>query len=310
MLTAEEFNHNWTHRIRPTDCQTVVQDYEKEKFQLLYVIDRFFGTSEGFVFKEVNHLDGKGEPIKDMYERPYITRDISKAHKNIFGRMAELGLLLCGGAINSTFTNGTINDLDFYMTDASKKDEIVAFLSEFFPIEKMVTLNAITMQRKSPKSNKKYTVQLITRFSGAPQKIFNWFDFTITHGAYHFGEEIFYFGYRFFTDLAKRRLVYSGASKYPICAMYRTKKYQDRGYELPGATIMHIALSIVQLKITNYGELKEQLMGIDTIYLQKLIEAKQPDAPVNYGEFVHEAFQLIDHISGLSQAEEDDDGLA
>jgi hypothetical protein len=48
-------------------------------------------------------------------------------------------------------------------------------------------------------------------------------------------------------------------------------------------------------------------MGIDTMYLQKLLEAKSPDAPVDYGEFVAEAFKRIDQISGLTQAEEEDD---
>ena len=150
-------------------------------------------------------------------------------------------------------------------------------------------------------------MQLITRFTGEAEDIFQWFDFTVTHGAYDFEKEGFVFGDRFFMDVSKRRLVYSGASKYPICAMYRTKKYVARGYELPGSTIMHIALSIVQLQIENYQQLKEQLMGIDTVYLQKLLEAKQPDAPVDYGEFIYEAFQTIDRITGATQAEADED---
>jgi hypothetical protein len=215
--------------------------------------------------------------------------------------------MVCGGAVNATFTNSTINDLDFYLKDSKYRDECAAWLYSMFP-EKFHTQNAITFKRKAEHSRKKYVVQLITRFSGSAHDIFDWFDFTITHCAYDFEEDKFEFGSRFFPDLAKRRLVYSGASKYPICAMYRTSKYVARGFILPGATIMHIALSIVQLKIENYKDLKEQLMGIDTIYLQGLLNAKDPNAPVNYGEFVFEAFQLIDRISGMTAAEEDDHG--
>ena len=271
-------------------------DLEREEAQLRYTIDRFFGTQNGVFLRKMTHVNPDNSTV--VADVPDTSRP------NVMDRLAELGLLVCGGTVNAIFTNSSVNDLDFYMTDATKQNEIDAFFTECFPAEKMTTINAITYKRKSEKSNKKWVVQLITRFVGDARTIFDWFDFTITHGAYDFAKRKFVLGARFLPDLAKRRLVYSGASKYPICAMYRTKKYVARGFELPGSTIMHIALSIVQLKIENYGQLKEQLMGIDTIYLQKLIEAKSPDAPVNYGEFVFEAFQLIDRISGMTAAEE------
>jgi hypothetical protein len=276
---------------------------EKEFYQLRHTIDRFFGTKNGhnLVYKTMKRVDEKGDVV------PYVTEEIDLTSKNIFAEMARLGLMLCGGAINSIFSGSTVNDLDFYMKNEETKAEAIEFLKHYFTLDEIVTVNANTYRRKSPHSNKKWTVQLITRFIGEASDIFQWFDFTITHGAFDFEKNCFIFGDRFFPDLAKRRLVYSGSSKYPICAMYRTKKYSERGYELPGATIMHIALSIVQLKISNYKELKEQLMGIDTMYLQKLLEAKNPDAPVDYGEFIYEAFQVIDRITGLTQGEEDDE---
>jgi hypothetical protein len=139
---------------------------------------------------------------------------------------------------------------------------------------------------------------LITRFSGTPAKIFDDFDFTITHGAFNFSADIFELGERFFPDLVARRLVYAGSSKYPICALYRTKKYGARGYTVSGSTLMHIALSIVQLKIHTYKQLKEQLMGIDTMFLQGLLnrfpDKYEDSLPVNYGEFVSDIFAAID----------------
>jgi hypothetical protein len=271
-------------------------EMDKEKFQLRHAVDKFFGTEEGWpvIHKEQTSII---DEVKSVLRR-WTERDATKA--NVFLELKRLKLMVCGGTINSIFTNSNINDLDFYMKDPSMLGECKAFLKHYFPDIEIETVNASTYKRKSTRSNKRWTVQLITRFHGEAADIFNWFDFTITHGAYDFETESFVFGDRFFSDLAKRRLVYSGSSMYPICAMYRTKKYVERGYELPGATIMHIALSIVQLKIENYKDLKEQLMGIDTMYLQKLLEAKQPDAHVNYGEFIYEAFQTIDRITGAT----------
>jgi hypothetical protein len=219
---------------------------------------------------------------------------------SISDELSSLGLMLCGGAINSLFTGTKINDLDFYLRDASKKDAAIAFFTKWFDKgPPYITENAYTFKRKSSASNKVWTVQLITRFTGTPQDILDTFDFTITQGIYDFAEKQFVFGDRFFQDVASRKIVYLGKSHFPICALYRTKKYQARGYELPGSTIMHIALSIVRLDIRSYKQLKEQLHGIDTIYLAGLL--RQPkyadDIPVDYGEFLRDAFEAINGVS-------------
>jgi len=271
-------------------------NYDKEHAQIMHAIDRFFGTINGATLATEELVQPGGTTVK--------VKKVDNRFPNVISEMGRLQLLLCGGAINSTFTNMEINDLDFYMMDPNLQPEIEDFFQRYFE-KSFSSSNAITYKRKGT-GRKVYTVQLITRFTGTPKEIFEWFDFTITHGAYNFWSSTFEFGDRFFQDLSKRRLVYSGASKYPICAMYRTKKYVDRGYDLPGATIMHIALSIVQLKIENYKDLKDQLMGIDTSYLQKLLDAKDPTNPVNYGEFIYEAFQVIDRITAMTAAEEED----
>ncbi|WP_396189917.1 hypothetical protein [Flavobacterium sp.] len=278
-------------------------NFDKEEAQLLFTVDKFFGTTNGVPYKEIT----KVEISEDGSETRRTIRSPDENLPNVMYELQRLELALCGGTITSIFTNTTVNDLDFYMINPQKRKEVEAFFEKYF-IKEYSSINAITYVRKSPKSNKKWRIQLIIKFTGNPYDIFEWFDFTITHGAYRFDVKQFEFGDRFFQDVSKRRLVYSGNSQYPICAMYRTKKYVSRGYDLPGATIMHIALCIIQLKIESYADLKAQLMGIDTMYLQKLLEAKDPNAPVNYGEFVHEAFQVIDHIgSTLAELEDEDD---
>jgi hypothetical protein len=207
----------------------------------------------------------------------------------VLRKLATLEIVLAGGTIISAFNDVATNDLDFYLTDPLKKDAALTMLREYFNHgEPFYTKNAVTLKRKVEGSRKMYTVQLITAFHGTPAQILDWFDFTITQGAYNFATNEFTFGERFFSDNISKTLIFQGKSKYPICAMYRTKKYQARGYKLPSSTIMHLALAIVQLKITNYRELKDQLMGIDTMYLQNLLakEGFEPHIPVDYGDFV------------------------
>jgi len=281
---------------------------ELEKEVLMKTLARFFGVDRysGYIKEGTNYLNAKYRTDEDIAkEKNFVQRimeyfkpgiDPDNSFKFIVDSMANLDMIICGGAINSIFTNAKINDLDFYVTNSDKIPAAKEFLKFWFPDEEFKSSNATTYKRKV--GTRVYTAQLITRFTGMPSDIFDNFDFTITQGAYLFWEERFEFGERFFPDLAKKQLVYGGNSKFPICAMYRTKKYQERGYNVPGSTIMHIALSIVRLEIKTYADLKEQLMGIDTMYLSNLLnEQKYDDAlPVDFGEFVKDAFERIDGI--------------
>jgi hypothetical protein len=253
--------------------------YEIEKRKVIEEIEKFFDSAG--VNKE--HADGVREVREDR------TNTLLK-------QLGINGISLCGGAITSIFSGASVKDLDFYVSDTSLQEGAISLFKEWFGEPTFRSMNALTFKRKSTRSNKVWTVQLITRFTGDSEAIFKNFDFTVTMGSYNFLKEEFELHPRFLTDVARRRLVYSGASFYPICALARTRKYMDKGYHCPNSTLMHIALSIVQLNIRNYKELKAQLFGIDTIYLQNLLSSKKyedyiaNDVPVDYGEFIADVF--------------------
>jgi hypothetical protein len=257
--------------------------YEIEKRKVVEEIEKFFDSAG--INKE--HENG--------------VREVRENRTNTL--LKQLGInsvSLCGGAITSIFSGASVKDLDFYVSDTSLQEGAISLFREWFGEPTFRSMNALTFKRKSTRSNKVWTVQLITRFTGDAEAIFKNFDFTVTMGSYNFLKEDFELHPRFLTDIARRRLVYSGASHFPICALARTRKYMEKGYHCPNSTLMHIALSIVQLNIRNYKELKEQLFGIDTIYLQNLLSSKkyqdymEQGVPVDYGEFIAEVFAAID----------------
>lgn len=265
-------------------------DLTVEACHIRHTVSRFFGVHP------------TGFPFKTIVTSPESSfESFDQEGENIFARLKELNIILCGGAVTSTMLGTKVNDLDFYVVDSVSEKEALEFLLKYFPAMINKSINAITLKRKE--GQRAYHCQLITRFHGGPESIFQEFDFTVTHGAYVFRDEKFVFGRRFMPDLARKVLVFSGKSNYPICALYRTIKYTKRGFTAPGSTLMHIALCIVQLKIENYGQLKEQLMGIDTMYLQGLLSKLSPDAPVDYGEFIDEAFRRINRINGTNTAD-------
>lgn len=266
----------------------VATAYEREYSRMCRILDSFFDTVFGVEYIELKNVkDGSN---KDYITIPPYSLDVPMLFK-------ELGVMLCGGAVLSLFTESKVSDLDLYVKNPDNLAIVQEFLhSRFHNHEKppFHSINAITYKRRS--KNRVYTIQLITKFTGEPASIFEYFDFTITNCAFDFEAQSFAFGPRFFADLGKRVLVYAGKSQYPICALHRINKYLEKGFRAPGSTLMHIALSIVQLDITNYRQLKEQLMGIDTSYLTNLLESKEPDVPVNYGEFIEEALNAINLI--------------
>lgn len=262
-----------------------------ENHRVKQVVAKFFGLEDRVPVPTM--VTGSNPPV-------FVKSDITlqMLTEELLGEFADVGLILAGGAVLSIITGQNVNDLDFYMKDRQREAEVLLLLKKYFPGAGYVSRNAITMKRKSSRSNKVWSIQLILRFAGPVHHIFETFDFTITQGAYDFCTKSFEFGERFMQDVAAKKLVYLGGSRYPICAMYRTKKYGERGYAVPGSTIMHIALSIVRLDIKTYGELKDQLMGIDTCYLQGLLagEDYKDDLPIDYGKFLVEAFQAFNGV--------------
>ena len=262
-------------------------DFKREECKLLSAITTFFG------------LSSKGKTGEELIA-------LQTAQESLFKDMGRLKMYCCGGAVTSVFSNAAINDIDIYVENESDIPEATEFLKKVTgDNEPWVSDNAITYVRKGS-GRRVYRTQLIKAFTGKPAEIFWSFDFTICMGAYNFAERKFEMDNRFLADLAGRRLVYSGGSRYPICAMYRTSKYQDRGFKLPGSTVMHIALAIVKLEIKTYGVLKEQLQGIDTMFLGAYLSTKDSETPVDIGEFLYHAFKLIDE-HGMTTADTEEE---
>jgi hypothetical protein len=233
------------------------------RFKVLRAVDEFFGVKESF---------------------------------NRYNKFAELGLMLAGGTINSIYSGRKINDLDFYLRDESKLKAATEYMEAVFGKAVYASDNALTYKRVSGKN--KYEVQLITRFYGTPEEILNTFDFTIVQGCYDFQTESFVLAENFLPDIAKRVLRYSNNSRFPLCALIRTKKYQDRGYSLPNSTIISIAFALNRVDMSTYKGIKEQLLGVDTMFLVNFLESLDAEVELDDAkkmEFVERCCTLIDN---------------
>jgi hypothetical protein len=83
-----------------------------------------------------------------------------------------------------------------------------------------------------------------------------------------------------------------------LCALIRTKKYQARGYVLPNSTIIAIAFALNRVDMSTYKAIKEQLLGVDTIFLSNFLETLDAEGELDDAkkmEFIEQCCTVIDN---------------
>lgn len=126
-----------------------------------------------------------------------------------------------------------------------------------------LSANAITLSHK---------MQLIIRFYGSPDQIHNSFDFVHAKSYYDYVERNLVIPAEAMESLLCRALSYKG-SLYPICSIFRAKKFIERGWRISAGDLLKIMWQISELDLTDAAVLEEQLTGVDQTYMRHLVEA-------------------------------------
>jgi len=133
-----------------------------------------------------------------------------------------------------------------------------------------ISPNAVTLSNK---------VQLIFRFYGEPDEIHENYDFVHCTNYWTSWDNNLVLRQRALEALLARELVYVG-SKYPVCSIIRMRKFIKRGWTINAGQILKIILQTNALDLTDLNVLKDQLVGVDTLYFVEVLEkmeAKDPD---------------------------------
>lgn len=130
--------------------------------------------------------------------------------------------------------------------------------------------NAITL---------KGDVQIVIRFQGDHEQIHENFDFLHCMNWWTFKDGVqFYEGA--LECLLSRTLIYQG-SLYPVCSVFRVKKFVQRGWKINAGQMLKMCLQISNLDLTNPLILEEQLTGVDAAYFNEILKkAEQRENPL------------------------------
>lgn len=161
-----------------------------------------------------------------------------------------------------------------------EEDEVADYRPVFF------TDNAISLKGK---------IQLVLRFWGEPEKIISSFDYVHCTNYFDRGNQDLHISKDALMSILNKQLKYVG-SQFPICSLFRMRKYMERGYTISAGEILKMAFQISNLDLTDITVLREQLIGVDTTYMIDLVDrleqAQEDNVDIDYTYVV----DLIDEI--------------
>ena len=171
-------------------------------------------------------------------------------------------------------TAGDVRTLQDYgeIEEAYEEAEVAALNTDdgkpkYRPI--FLSTNAITLANK---------VQVILRFYGEPDEIHANYDFVHCTNYWRSDDGSLTLRAEALEALLARELLYVG-SKYPVCSVFRLRKFIKRGWTINAGQILKILMQISALDLTDINTLEDQLTGVDSAYFFDILEKlKEKDA--------------------------------
>jgi hypothetical protein len=157
---------------------------------------------------------------------------------------------------------------------------------EFFPV--FISSNAITLSNG---------IQLIVRFYGEADKIHDTFDYEHCKAYFDFYNKKIEISKEVYELVVNKTLRYTG-SKYPVCSVFRLRKFINRGWKINAGQLLKICLQISQLDLMNIDVLEDQLVGVDSLYFMNLIQQfrKQQEEDSNFDLTTEYVISIVDKI--------------
>ncbi len=138
---------------------------------------------------------------------------------------------------------------------------------KFRPI--FMSTNAITLAGK---------VQLILRFFGEPDQLHENYDFAHCTNYWTSWDSELVLRPKALECLLARELIYVG-SKYPVCSVFRLRKFIKRNFTIGAGQILKICMQIAALDLTDIETLQDQLTGVDCAYFLEVVELMKAKDP-------------------------------
>lgn len=141
--------------------------------------------------------------------------------------------------------------------------------------------------------------QLIFRFWGTVEEIHANFDFVHCTCSYDTGTRTLELPPAALESILAKELTFMN-SKYPLCAILRTRKFIQRGWTINAAQYVKMALILNKMNLLDPYVLEDQLTGVDSAYFMAVIRAIQEEKENNSAFILDNAylFKVLDLVFG------------
>ncbi len=112
-------------------------------------------------------------------------------------------------------------------------------------------------------------IQLIMRFCGDSNKIHDNFDYVHCTNWYTHKDGL-NLNQPALEAILARELKYVG-SKYPVCSIFRMRKFIQRGWTITAGEMFKMAYDVSKLDLDDYDTLRDQLVGVDAAYFGEIL---------------------------------------
>jgi hypothetical protein len=130
-----------------------------------------------------------------------------------------------------------------------------------------MTSNAVSLSNE---------IQIITRFCGPVGVIHDNYDFVHCTNYWTYGTGTV-LNMPALEAIVTKELKYVG-SKYPICSMFRLRKFIERGWTINAGECLKIAWDISNLDLNKIEVLQDQLCGVDAAYWNEVLKILKQDS--------------------------------
>lgn len=158
---------------------------------------------------------------------------------------------------------GAIEDANEELEEAAQQTEDGSYRPVF------LSTNAITLSGR---------IQIILRFYGEPEEIHKNYDFVHCTNYWTIWDGEIVLHPAALESLLAKELRYVG-SKYPICSVFRLRKFIQRGWTINAGQILKMAMQISELDLTDPKVLEDQLTGVDVAYFLEVIRKVKENDP-------------------------------
>lgn len=148
-----------------------------------------------------------------------------------------------------------------------------------------LSANAITLSDK---------IQLVIRFYGTPDEIHKNYDFEHCKNVYDYQTDSLELRASALESILSKTLLYTG-SLYPICSLFRMRKFIERGWRISAGEILKMAWQVNDLNLEDVNVIKDQLTGCDQAYMNQLIRVMN-DAKSTNPDLVVDSLYIVELV--------------